>query len=111
VFRADVGSEDGGADDPPAEISAGKEVIVGGVLAPSDDPPGDDKDKAEVHTDGDPIQRLKITHDFAPFKCWSSTFFDAIFDPRVFCISSPEGNFKTFSLAGIRERQTQLQRE
>ena len=55
VFWADVGCENRGADDPPAEVSACKEVIIGGVSAPEDNPPGDGKNKTEVYTDCDPI--------------------------------------------------------
>jgi hypothetical protein len=39
VLGADVGGKNRRADDEPAEVAARKEVIVGRVLAFSDDPP------------------------------------------------------------------------
>ena len=48
VLRADVRGEDRGADDPPAEIAAGQEVIGRGVLASADDPPGHAEEECEI---------------------------------------------------------------
>ena len=33
VLGPDIGGEDRGADDEPAEVAAGEEVVVGGVVA------------------------------------------------------------------------------
>jgi hypothetical protein len=41
VFGADVRREDRGADDPPAKVASGEEVVRGGVFVFADDPPGD----------------------------------------------------------------------
>ena len=56
VLRADVGGEDGRADDPPAQVAAGEEVIGGGVFGPADDPPGDAQQDAEVEGDRQPVE-------------------------------------------------------
>ena len=56
VLRADVRGEDGRADDPPAEVAAGQEVVGGGVLGPADDPPGDAEQDAEVEGNRQPVE-------------------------------------------------------
>src|ERR1022692_1451054 len=57
VLRADVGGEDGGADDPPAQVAAGEEVIGGGVLGAADHPRGHAQQNAEVDRDCEALQR------------------------------------------------------
>ena len=54
VLGADVRSEDRGADDPPAEVTAGEEIVLGGGLVLPDDAPRDPPEQAEVG--GDSIQ-------------------------------------------------------
>src|SRR6266496_3096245 len=56
VLRADVRSEDGRPDDEPAEIAAGEEVIVGGVLALPDHPPRKTEQQGEIQPNDQPIQ-------------------------------------------------------
>ena len=55
VFRSDIGSENRCTDDEPSEISSGKKVIVGCVLALADQPRGQPQQNPEVGCDEDPI--------------------------------------------------------
>src|SRR3569833_2480705 len=59
VLGTDVRSKDGCADDPPAEIAAGEEVIRGGILVLADHPPGNAQQKTEIECKHDPIDSLE----------------------------------------------------
>src|ERR1039457_4467888 len=56
VLRTDVGGEDRRADDPPAEIASGEEIVGGGVFGPVDDPPCYTKQDAEIERDRQPVE-------------------------------------------------------
>ena len=45
MFRADVRREDGRADDDPAKVAAGEEVVVGRVAGPENRPPREAEQK------------------------------------------------------------------
>ena len=49
MFRSDIGSENGSADDPPTEIAPGEEIVGGGVLSLANDQDG------EVERDHQPV--------------------------------------------------------
>ena len=55
VFRTNVRSKDGCADDPPAKVAARQEVIRGRVLVLADDPPGDAQQKTEIKSNHNPV--------------------------------------------------------
>ena len=59
VLGADVGGEDGRANDPPAEVATGQEVIGRFIFAGFDDPPDHRAEDAEVRGNRDPVQRLQ----------------------------------------------------
>lgn len=54
VFRSDVGGKNRCADDPPAQIAAGQEVIAGRVLCFADHPGSHAQQDAEVEADHQP---------------------------------------------------------
>ncbi len=56
VLRSDIRGEDRRADDPPAEVAPGEEVVRRGVLGPAHDPPGDAQQDAEVERDCQPVE-------------------------------------------------------
>ena len=56
VLRADVRREDRRADDEPAEVAAGQEVVVGGVLVPPDEPEHHAGEEREVREDDQPVE-------------------------------------------------------
>jgi len=56
VFRADVRSKDGRANNPPSKISASQEVIRGGVFALFDYDPGDAEQDSEIDGNRQPIE-------------------------------------------------------
>ena len=56
VLGADVRREYGRADDPPAQVAAGEEVVRGGVLAPRHHPPHDTEEDAEIGGNGQPVE-------------------------------------------------------
>src|SRR5207237_2408663 len=55
VLRADVGREDGRADEEPAQVSARKEIVVGGVLVAPREPPGEAQEEGEVQQNDQPV--------------------------------------------------------
>src|SRR3989475_4887331 len=67
VLRTDVGREDGGPDQDPAEIAAGQEVVIRRVSVALCNPPGDAEQQGEIQSDDDPIEpahcgaRLHVT--------------------------------------------------
>src|SRR3989475_2315846 len=67
VLRTDVGREDGGPDQDPAEIAAGQEVVIRRVSVALCNPPGDAEEQGEIQSDDDPIEaghcgaRLHVT--------------------------------------------------
>src|SRR5207247_2468531 len=60
MFRSDIGSENGSADDPPAEIAPGKEIVGGGVLSLAHDPPGHTEQDGEVERDHQPVNSSDV---------------------------------------------------
>ena len=56
VLRADVGREDRRADDEPAEVAAGQEVVVGGIPSAPDDPPGHCEQQGKVGQHDEPVE-------------------------------------------------------
>ncbi len=62
VFGPDVRGEDGGPDDEPAEVAAGQEVLVGGVLLLAHDLPGQAQDDPEIGGDDDPVEGFQHAH-------------------------------------------------
>src|ERR1022692_3301137 len=56
VLGADVGGEDRRADDPPAEVAAGQEVVGGSVLGSAHDPPGHAQQYPEVEGNRQPVE-------------------------------------------------------
>ena len=62
VLRPDIRSEDRGADDQPAQVAAGQEVIGRGPLLLPHDLPGQAQDDGEVDEDDDPIERFQHAH-------------------------------------------------
>src|SRR3989449_4336400 len=67
VLRTDVGREDGGPDQEPAEIAAGQKVVIRRVSVALCNPPGDAEQQGEIQSDDDPIEaghcgaRLHVT--------------------------------------------------
>ena len=57
VLRANVGGENRGADNPPAEVAAREEVVGGGIFCVADDIPGDAEQDREITSDHDPVNR------------------------------------------------------
>ena len=62
VLGADVRGEDGGADDEPAEVAAGQEVLGRGLLLLAHDLPGDAEDDHEIDEDDDPVEGFQYAH-------------------------------------------------
>ena len=56
VFRADVGGENGRANDPPAQIAPGQEVVLCSVFAFAHNPPGNAQQEAEIDEDHEPVE-------------------------------------------------------
>ena len=63
VLGADVRGEDRGADDEPAEVAPGQEVIGRGPLLLQHDLPGHAEDDGEIDEDDDPVDRMQDAHD------------------------------------------------
>src|SRR2546422_523433 len=67
VLGTDVGREDRGPDQEPAEIAAGQEVVIRRVSVALCNPPGDAEQQGEIQSDDDPIEaghcgaRLHVT--------------------------------------------------
>ena len=55
VLGADVGGENRGADNPPAKIASGEEIVRGGILGAADHPPGNAKQDGEIDADHYPV--------------------------------------------------------
>ena len=62
VLGPDVRGEDGRPDDPPPQVSPGEEVVVGGVLALEDHPPGQREQAHEVPEDDQPVDGVECRH-------------------------------------------------
>ena len=60
VFRSDIRSENGSADDPPAEIAASEEIVSSRILCLANDPPGDTQQDAEVKSDHQPVESGEV---------------------------------------------------
>src|SRR6266576_3269179 len=56
MLGTDVGREDGGPDQEPAEIAAGQEVVIRRVSVAPSNPPGDAEQHGEIQSDDDPIE-------------------------------------------------------
>ena len=65
VLGPDVRGENGGADDEPAEVASGQEVVRRGPLLLAHDLPGQAEDDAEVDEDDDPVKGLEDAHDLS----------------------------------------------
>src|SRR5262252_8892946 len=55
MLGANIGGKDRGADNPPAQVASGKEVVGGGVLSTAHHPPGHTEENAEVNRDHHPV--------------------------------------------------------
>ena len=62
VLRADVGSEDRGADDEPAHMTAGQEVVGGRLRLLAHDPRRDTEKHRKINTDDDPVECSENGH-------------------------------------------------
>ena len=62
VLGADVRGEDGRADDEPAEVASGQEVIGRGPLLLAHDLPGEAEDDREIDEDDGPVERFQHAH-------------------------------------------------
>jgi hypothetical protein len=56
VFRSDVRREDRCPDHNPAEIAAGKKIVVSGIAIRPDDPPREGRQHTEVRQDDQPVE-------------------------------------------------------
>ncbi len=74
VLRADVRREDGGANDHPAEVAAGEEVVVRRVAIPENRPPRQAEQQDEVGRDDEPVEpghRSRATTSSVAVICWA----------------------------------------